>query len=194
MKVKAKELAVALRKQGKSYKEILLSVKVSKSTLSVWFKDLPGSAETTQTLIEKNTKISTKRLLVVNTLRRKQLDDLYTEAEKQATGEFPKLLSEMLFVAGLNIYWGEGDKLFKNGMVRVSNVDRGLQKVFIKFLHEICGVPVQNIRIGILLYPDLKPGVVENYWSNTLDIPREQFFKSTTIQGKHKTKRSEYGV
>ncbi len=45
MKLKEKKKARKLRKKGKSYSEILKKVKVSKSTLSVWLRDIKLTAE-----------------------------------------------------------------------------------------------------------------------------------------------------
>jgi len=40
MKLKEKSIAISLRKKGKSYGEILKKIKVSKSSLNLWLRDL----------------------------------------------------------------------------------------------------------------------------------------------------------
>lgn len=48
-----KEIAISLRKQGKTYGEILKVVKVAKSTLSLWLRSVGLAKEQYQTLTEK---------------------------------------------------------------------------------------------------------------------------------------------
>jgi len=195
MKITAeKNKTFDLRKQGKSYKQISDLLKVSKSTVSLWLKNVDWSKDIKERLIEESKITSRKRLTDLNGLRKNRLEDHYAKAEKEATKEFKKLRDDRLFITGINLYWGEGDKVFKNGIVRISNIDEKLLKIFNDFLQMICRVAVDKIRAGILLYPDLDPDECLKFWSENVRISASRFFKSTVIQGKHKEKRSGYGV
>jgi transposase len=44
-KVREKEKAIELRRQGYSYKDILAQVPVAKSSISLWLQNLPLTAE-----------------------------------------------------------------------------------------------------------------------------------------------------
>jgi len=55
-------------------------------------------------------------------------------------------------------------------------------------------VDIEKIRAGILLYPDLDPKKCLRFWSQEIKITEDKFFKSTVIQGRHKTKRLGNGV
>ena len=56
------------------------------------------------------------------------------------------------------------------------------------------GVPVEKISLRLIIYPDLIDQVQKNLWSKSTKIPQNCFKKSTTIQGRHPTKRNSYGV
>jgi transposase len=55
-KLKEKETAIELRKQGYSYSEILKKVPVAKSTLSLWLRSVGLAERQKQRLTEKKRK------------------------------------------------------------------------------------------------------------------------------------------
>ena len=189
-----KNQALGLRKSGKSYKEIANLLAISKSTISAWFKDINWSQDIKNQLIEKSKESSRKRLTHLNIERRNALDKHYAQAEQEAIKEFVDLKKETLFITAISLYWGEGDKIFKNGIVRISNVDEKVLKVFNDFLQKVCNVSVENIRAGMLLYPDLNSEKCLEFWSKEIKIAKDRFFKSTVIKGRHKTRKLGYGV
>lgn len=188
-----KTKALELRRKGKSYSMITNLLKVPKSTLSGWLKDEKWSVEIKASL-NKNAKIqSAIRMRQLGKVRGKELDNAYAEAVKEAEKEFEYFVRWPLFVAGLCIYWGEGEKTSKH-MIRVSNIDPGLVKVFIGFLIHVCGIPKKDIRYSLLLYPDLDEDACKQFWVSHAGLLRENFNKSARIRGRHKTKRLRYGV
>lgn len=188
-----KTKALELRRKGKSYSMISNLLKVPKSTLSGWLKDEKWSVEIKASL-NKNAKIqSAIRMRQLGKVRGKELDNAYAEAVKEAEKEFEYFVRWPLFVAGLCIYWGEGEKTSKH-MIRVSNIDPGLVKVFIGFLIHVCGIPKKDIRYSLLLYPDLDEDACKQFWVSHAGLLRENFNKSARIRGRHKTKRLRYGV
>jgi len=195
MKIKEeKNRAFNLRKEGKSYGQISSLLKVNKSTISYWFKNIDWSREIKRQLIEKAKETSRKRLNHLNDLKKKKWNNYYLEAEKEAIKEFKHLKENKLFITAISLYWGEGDKVFKNGIVRISNIDAKILKIFNDFLRKICRVGVEKIGVSILLYPDLIPSKCLKFWSNGIRMPEGRFYKPTVIRGKHKTKRLENGV
>lgn len=189
-----KNKAFDLRKKGSSYGQISSLLNLSKSTVSLWFKDIVWSQEVKKQLIEKSKEDSRERLNDLNNLRNKKLVQYYLEAEEEAIKEYSNLKKDKLFITGISLYWGEGDKVFKNGIVRISNIDEKLLKVFNDFLQKICRVDIEKIRADILLYPDLNPDECLKFWSKEIKIAKDRFFKSTVIQGRHKTNRLGNGV
>ncbi len=109
-----KENAFVLRKQGKSYKEIKAELGVPKSTLSDWFNGQGWSKDLSSKLFEKAKQAHTVRLQELNKIRGENLKKVYEEAIKEALEEFELLKYHPLFIAGLMIYWGEGNKVSKS--------------------------------------------------------------------------------
>lgn len=194
MKKEIKEQALNLRKKGKSYKDIIEVLGVSKSTLSVWFKNVKWSQEIKEQLINESRINSRKRLEKLNNKRSVKLEKYYQEAEQEAKQEFKLLKNDKLFLTAISLYWGEGDRNFKNGIVRISNVDPVMLRVFREFLVLICSVEVDKIRAGLLLYSDLKEKECIRFWSQRINIASDRFFKSTVIQGREKNRRVSNGV
>jgi predicted transcriptional regulator len=189
-----KNKAFDLRKNGQSYGRIADILNISKSTVSLWFKNVNWSKNIKRSLIEKSKIASRKRLIELNDLRKRKLDDLYVDAEKEAITEYQHIKNDKLFITAISLYWGEGDKVFKNGIVRISNIDERLLWAFNDFLRIICRVNINKIRAGILLYPDLDADECLKFWSKNIKISKDRFFKPTVIQGKHKINKVGNGV
>lgn len=114
-------------------------------------------------------------------------------ARDEARKEFPKLAKNYLFVAGLMLYWGEGDSKLKNPL-RLTNTSPQMIKIYTKFLIDILKVPKEKLRVGLILYPDLNEGKTKEFWSKTIDMPPEQFYKTQFITGQHPTARLSRGI
>ena len=133
MKADLKQKVLILRKQGLSYNQIKESLNIPKSTLSGWLKDIKWSNKI-KTKLQKSSKEYTRnRMVQMNIQKRSDLEKIYTEAENEAAKEFNELKWFPMFISGISIYWGEGDKVGKY-LVRVVNVDPLLLRAFIAFL------------------------------------------------------------
>jgi len=191
---KDKEKAIVMRRGGRSYDEISKTLGIPKGTLSGWFAPLHWSNEVKEKNIREGEKKSTQRIIRVNRVRGDKLRKIYEEARIEAKLEFDIFKADSLFIAGLMLYAGEGDKSPKNGLVRLSNTDSRIVLIFKNFVVKYCDTDPNRLRFWVLLYPDHKISVCEGYWEKELGIPRTQFYKSQKIQGRHKTKRLLYGV
>lgn len=182
-----------LRKSGRSYREIQELVGISRSTLCSWFKDETWSKHVKITNIKKHLQISTEHLSKLNEGRRIALDKQYRDMEEKAKEEFELYKEKPLFMAGLMLYAGEGDKMSK-GVIRLANIDFDIHKVFIKFITTFTEIKIENLRCSILLYPDLNIEKCKIKWSQELGVPLVNFHKPQVIHGKHQTKRLHFGV
>ena len=188
-----KQEAINLRRNGKSYKEIHDTLGIPKSTLSDWFSTKDWSREIARKLNKESSLESLKRLIFLNTQRKSHLDNLYVQAREEAKEEFHFLRNDPLFISGMMIYWGEGDKR-TSGQVRVSNSDPEMIKIFLSFLNKMCGTSSSRIWFNLLVYPDNDIKKVEAFWQSFLGAEKESFQKSVRLKGKEKTKRLEYGI
>ncbi len=183
-KIKAYEL----RKQNYSYNAINQQLGIPKSTLSSWFKTDTESIHIKSLLIKNAQRNAINKLHRLALINKKKWKKIHFEQRETAKREFPSLVTNQLFGLGLMLYWGEGDKKVENGIVRISNIDFRLLRIFIAFLKKLCRIPIEKIRIWLLLYPDLNEEVCKAYWSKKLNIPLNQFTKAQCILRKGKKK------
>lgn len=101
---------------------------------------------------------------------------------------------EQLHIAGVMLYWGEGTK--KGKTVDFSNSDPQMVRVFVKFLREVCRVSEERLRAMVYCHSHQKADDLEEYWSQTTEIPRTQFIKAYIREGNpHKSGRvMEHGL
>jgi len=189
-----KHLAIKLRKQNKSYNKISKELGIPKSTLSEWFSEKNWSQRVKRDLTRRANYIARKRLRLINKARREKWERWREEFRKEAREEFSLLLKDPLFVAGISLYWGEGDSKLKNGKVELVNTDPRMIALFVKFLRKIAKVPENKILAWLNLYPDLSEKECKSFWGETSKIPPEQFRKTQFIKGRHSTKRLKYGI
>ena len=190
---KVRQEAKQLRLSGKSYREIANILKVSPSTLSGWFGKEDWSRSIRKKLEQAAQERHGARLLELNALRGANLVRVYEDARIEARKELESLKYNPLFIAGLMLYWGEGDKAGRD-KVRLTNTDAEMINLFVLFLKNVLLVREDKIHGHVLVYPDLNEQETKRYWARHAGLPLESFGKSTLIQGRHKTKRLGHGV
>jgi hypothetical protein len=180
----AKEAAVRLRKAGYSYNLIAEKVPVSKSTLSLWLAKIPYTPN--QTVIDR---IGSARA-AAGLARNQQKLFSYSQAEKLARTDVERVTDRDLFMLGLALYIGEGEK---NDNVGVINADPRIIKLTIKWLQKFYNVPKPNFTLAIHLYPDNNTATSLAYWSKATDIPLSHFGKTQIDrrENKQRGKRSK---
>lgn len=186
--------ALDLRRGGKSYNEISKTLHLHKSTLAYWFKSIEWSQDVKEQLEKKAREASSIRLSHLMKLRKVEWEKTYEDARNEAVKEFAALKSNPLFVAGVMLYWGEGDKVFKNGNTRIGNTDPEMLRLYNNFLQGVCNLDVERIRAWILVYPDNNTQECLNFWSDRINLPLERFYKPISIKGRHKTRRLHWGI
>src|SRR3989344_4377969 len=191
---KDKEKALQLRRQSKSYKFISRELGIPLGTLAGWFKNESWSQAIRNRLGQEASLAFPEKLKRIVAANKKRWADLYESYRQEAVMSFPELKDDPLFLAGLMLYWGEGDKSQKNVQVKLANSDPEMIRIFHLFLIETLKIPREKIAAWLLLYPDLIDSVQKNFWSKTTGIPLGQFKKSIYITGRHPTKRLSYGV
>ncbi len=184
-----------LRRTGKSYGQISKASGISKSTLSNWLSGKEWSDKITIQLAEKNRKSSYNALAKFSRL--KHLDTLkrYKNYRVEAANDFNQLKSKKLFLIGVAIYWGEGDKTNK-GKVGVINSDVNLLKLIVSFYRKILKISEEKLRAGLFIYEDIDEGKAIEYWSSELNLNKDQFIKTQVLPSRsHRTKsKVKYGM
>jgi len=188
-----REAATILRRAGKSYDEIYRALKIPKATLSNWFAGIDWSAAIKKQLVQRSIAVSTQRMLVLDAIRGSHLRKVYQAAREEARKEFDQLKYNPLFIAGIMLYWGEGDKRTRH-TTKLTNTDPEMIRLFVSFLRNACFVPKEKIRASLVIYPDLDSDECVVYWSRQSSIPCRNFVKSSVIVGRHPERRLGRGI
>ena len=83
----------------------------------------------------------------------------------------------MLLIAGCMLYWAEGYKTDKSAGIDFANSDPNMQKLFVRFLRQICNVTESRIRVQLYCHHGADVQSQISYWNDLLSIPKDQFTK-----------------
>lgn len=102
-----------------------------------------------------------------------------------------------LFIAGVALYLGEGDKT--NPSLILTNSDPRTLKLWVRFLEIVCNVSPQKLKAHIDYYEDMEYSTLLDFWSGELGVPSENFERPTlkkgrTARGDQRGQRSLYGT
>jgi len=170
--------AIDLRKNGMSYSEIKQGLGVSKSTLSIWLKDLPLTTKQLKRIKDKRSLIIEKYRNTMAKIRQVKHDESLVIERKILL----PLNHRDLMIGGLFLYWGEGGKTNKC-QVNVSNSDPGVLLFAKSWLSVVFGVPSEKMRVRLSLYDNMSISSEILYWSNLLNLPSGQFRKIQVKKG-----------
>lgn len=193
MKFGEKLESIRLRSSGKSYSEILKKVKVSKGTLSLWLRDIKLTKEQEQELYVNRKQKNAYRLAKLNQQKRIERTEVVIKEAQEELGTF---LHKHLFLAGLMLYWAEGDKSDNLELVKFSNSDPAMIKLMMRWFRKICLVPENKFRIALHIHELFVRKNCEKYWSKITNIPPSQFHKTyikpTSLR--HRKNKLYYGT
>ncbi|MBI2054288.1 MAG: hypothetical protein HYT36_03060 [Candidatus Staskawiczbacteria bacterium] len=194
-KILEKNQAIELRKRGLSYREILEIVPVAKSSLSLWLKSVKLARSQKQRLTEK--KLAAMKRGWEACHRKRVL--LTEKIKKEAKGQIGRLTKRELWLIGIALYWGEGNKEkdYRPGSsVQFSNSDPNMIKTFLKWIIEIIHIPKDDLGFQIYIHENCKERLsqVINYWAICTGFPEEKFIHHIYFKkNKIKTKRKNIG-
>jgi hypothetical protein len=174
MKLQEKFKAVEMRTDGKSYSEILKSINVSKSTLSLWLRDIELTQDQKNKLLIGRKKSQHLAAKAKQQKRIRLTEQIVLESKKEVV----KFIKNPLFLSGLMLYWAEGDKSEKTEAVKFSNSDARMVRIIMRWFREICKVPEQKFRVCIHMHALHCRGDIEEYWSDITGISLKQFYKT----------------
>jgi len=163
-----------LRREGLSIKEIERRLRVSRSSVSLWVRDIELTPEQHAALqmcnpIYNAQRSGTAKLRERGRLRRRTY---------QLAGRRRIAAGDPLYVAGCMLYWGEGAK--SRNYAALSNADPEVIRLFGRFMRECFGVADGQMRVTCHLFADhvSKQRGVEQYWLDVLGLPQVCLRKS----------------
>jgi len=164
--------AIKLRKKGLSYNEIKKSVKVAKSTLSLWLKNISLSPKHRKRLYTKQISILSMGSQSQKERRQREVNKIIENAEKEI--RFP-LTQETYRLFGAALYWAEGDKT-RN--FSITNSDPCLISFMVGWFKKILNIPPKNLKAWLNIYPQQNELKIKKFWSQLTGIPLKSFGKS----------------
>ncbi len=164
-----------LRKQGLSYSEIQQHVAASKSSISLWCRDIEMTMEQKARLQSRCAQpYAQHRGAKTNQEKRAaQIQAIKTKAQAEIT----RVSEDGFKLAGALLYWAEGDKSRKR-MVNFSNSDPAMIQFMMRWFREVCGVPEEKFRIHLHLHTGQNEAQIKYFWSEITGVPLSQFHKS----------------
>lgn len=169
--------AIRLRLESRySYSRIRQELGVSKSTLSYWLKEFP----LTKAEILKLQKDGWSKAEAGYEKYRRTMGELRARKEVVVKNEFlnrfKSISDNELFIAGLMIYYAEGDKKNQNRIV-LANTDYRMIKFFINWQKRFLQIEDNKFKVQLHLYENMNIKTEFEFWQNKLNIPKNQFYK-----------------
>jgi hypothetical protein len=161
-KVREREEARRLRAEGKTLLEIATTLHVSKSSASIWVRDVPFTPSPRRTGPHRRPQ----------PLRERRLREI---AELDLVGRhmIGVLTEEAFLRAGAALYAGEGSK--RDGYVSFANTDPAMIAFFCKWLRHYFVIDESRMRVRVYLHEGLDLDRAEQHWERITSIPQSQF-------------------
>ena len=189
-----KQNAIALRKQGKTYSDILRAIPIAKSTLGLWLKEAKLSIPENQKFTEA------KRLASLRggQAKKKQRIEKQKIILSQANLEIENISNRELFLIGVIMYWAEGAKekeYYPGSQLQFSNMDPKMIQIFLIWLLKTCKIGKNMVVFNIFLHQTHKNRVeeVRAYWSKITGFPIDNFSTVYWKKNNLKTSRKNTG-
>lgn len=170
-----------------SLAEIAKKYSISKSTVSLWCKNLKLS-KAAEKLIQENWLRKTTSARAKGALKNKQkrIDSIEREyiSAKEIIGN---LSSRDLLIMGLGLYWAEGSKKETGAGFSFINSDFLMVKLMHDWLIKIMNIKQEQLTINLAINISHKEreGEILKFWSNLLDFNIEDFGNTTFIKTAH---------
>ncbi|MFC9684674.1 hypothetical protein [Streptomyces sp. NPDC056948] len=180
-----KEKARELRLQGWTYDQIQVELGCSKSSISLWVRDLPKPERKRST--EEASAIARRGWEV--TLQRREEERQHTKAAaQQAVGD---LTDREVFLAGVALYWAEGakDKSYsRRERLLFINSDPNVISFFLRWL-DVLGVERERLRFRVSIHESANVQEAEEFWAGLAGVAPGTFQKATLKKHNPKTSR-----
>ncbi len=183
MQARAREL----RRGGKTYDEIVQLLGVSKSSVSLWVRDLPRPPVPP----ERARRTAEARW---EPCRRKQA--LLREGTKAAArAEIGPLTDRELFLVGVGLYWAEGEKdksHQRRERISFVNSDPEVIRLFVRWL-TLFRVTPDRLRFRLMIHGSADVAAAERYWADLVGVDVSELGRTTLKRHQPKTVRKNVG-
>ncbi|MBW5482998.1 hypothetical protein [Streptomyces bambusae] len=183
-----RDRARELRSQGMTYDQIQVELGCSKSSISLWVRDLPRPA--------KRTKPAGTDMRRAQQGRREAHERRkvgYEAVRKAAAEEIGPVNDRELFLIGVALYWAEGAKAKPQPYINFANSDPAMIQLFLRWLR-LLGVEDKRLRFFLQIHESADVLGAEAYWSDVVGLGSEHFGKTALKRHNPRTNRTNTGV
>jgi transposase len=182
-----------LREQGLDYEEIAGALGVSKSSVSLWVRDMPRPERLSY---EECCKRSAEGSRVYWEAERPAREARREAVRVAAAGQIGVLSKREVIIAGAVAYWCEGAKnkpYRRQDRVVFINSDPGLVKFFLRFLDE-AGVAPAQLRFRVQIHETADIAGAERFWRGVTGAEPARFHRATLKRHNPRTVRKNVGA
>ncbi|MEU3918445.1 hypothetical protein [Streptomyces sp. NPDC029004] len=180
-----REKARELRLQGMTYDQIQVELGCSKSSISLWVRDLPKPEP-------RYTPEEHRALMNAGLKKLRDAQDEERKAAKLAAHqEIGNLSDRELFLIGVGLYWAEGakDKPYRRcEVLQFINSDPNVIKLFLRWL-ELLGVTRERMRFRVSIHESADVPEAERFWANLAGVDTSAFQRATLKKHNPRTTR-----
>lgn len=175
-KCKERLEAQSLRRQGFSIRDIAKALQVSRSSASMWVRDVELTDTQIKQLHQNKIAGGSAGRAKGALKNRENKEARILNARQEAQDKIQCIDSENLYFLGLGLYWGEGAKA-SDGMTAVSNSDPAVIITMMRWFEECWGIDTERFRPRIYINDTHRDReeVLLTFWSQTLKLPKSQF-------------------
>jgi transcriptional regulator with XRE-family HTH domain len=177
-----------LRLQGLDYEEIVARLGVSKSSVSLWVRDLPRPPRVSPDECARRTSERMRRYW---TAERRVLAERRAAASAAAAADIGSLTDREILIAGAVAYWCEGAKNKPHrraDRVTFANNDPELISFFLLFL-DVAGIPRSDLAFQLQIHETADVASAERFWLALTGARPEQFCKTSVKRHNPETTR-----
>lgn len=174
-----------LRLQGWTYDRIQLELGCSKSSISLWVRDLP-KPERKRTREEAS---AIARRGWEATLQKREEERRQTK--RVAAAEVGAMTDRELFLVGVGLYWAEGSKskpYRRQERIVFVNSDPDMITVFLAWLH-LLGIERERLRFAVHIHETADAAAAERFWANHVGIETADLLKTSVKKHNPRTNR-----
>ncbi|MDX2933150.1 hypothetical protein [Streptomyces ipomoeae] len=185
LRAKAREL----RLQGWTYDQIEAELGCSRSSVSLWVRDLPKPKP-------RYTPEEQRQLMREGLAKRRAADNEERKKTKLAARrDIGELTDRELFTAGIALYWAEGSKskpYDRRERAVFVNSDPGVIQTYLAWL-DLLDVDRDRLSFRVLIHESADIEAAHRFWAGVADIDTSIFAKATIKKHNPKTVRKNTG-
>jgi transposase len=185
--------ARGMRAQGLSYDQIAAELGVSKSSVSLWVRDMRRPARLSQ---EECAKRRDEAVAAYWATERPRREAARAAVSAAAANQIAELSDREILIAGAIAYWCEGAKnkpYRRTDRVDFINSDPQMIRFFLRFL-EVAGVSKESLICGVSIHESADVTGAEHFWMEITGIDPAQFTKPVLKRHNPRTVRMNTGA